>query len=623
MVRSALKISIYLFMFLSFSSYAHGEPRRFVEGEIIVKLKGQQAGVSGQSFMGKAQSKKGLKLKNAFSRMGVYHFQVKPGQEVDEAINELKDDPEVEYAEPNYIYGKATVGTVQQTFSSSEVSAMSNSSSSTYLATDANIQVQSSWGVVSHNGVPVVAVIDTGLDLNHSVFSTTGAIWQNSGEVPGNGIDDDHNGYIDDVNGWNFVSNTSSMYDDDGHGTHVSGIILGVTQDIYNPPYPAATIKIMPLKFLDGDGFGKTSDAIKAIYYAVNNGATVLNNSWGGPSYSSALHEAITYAYNSGVTFVAAAGNSGTNNDSAPMYPSSYNVPNIISVAATLDSDVLASFSNYGKNTVHLASPGVYILSTLPGAGYGSMSGTSMATPFVAGLAALMKSEKPDMLGYQVKQIIMNTTDLVVDGGGHPLLNNKVSSEGRMNVYSAVQSAKVSSVDASQPSYSFSNQDRGLASSIAASGCGLVSKMVKNGRGGPGGGSPAPESWGIFLILTVFALPLIIYNALRKKNPAQRRVHERYKIESEVKVKLGDRELVASVSSISQGGVQINTDALLDQGGIVSMVIRSPDGQEQIAVEGRVVWSESQKAYGVQFAETSQTIRERISSWTKALAKVS
>lgn len=622
MPRILLKLSIYLICFLSFSSYAHGERGRYVEGEVIVKLKGQsQPGVSGQSFMGKAQSQKGLKLKNAFSRMGVYHFEVKAGQKVEDAITQLKADPEVEYAEPNYIFGKANVGGEQQSFSSGEVASMANSSS-TYLATDAPIQVQSSWGVVVHNSVPVVAVIDTGLDLNHLVFSTTNAVWQNPGEIPNNGIDDDHNGYIDDINGWNFVSNSGPMYDDDGHGTHVSGIILGVTQDIYSSPYPAAKIKIMPLKFLDEDGYGRTSDAIKAIYYAVNNGATVLNNSWGGPSYSSALHEAITYAYNSGVIFVAAAGNSGTNNDSAPMYPSSYDVPNIISVAATLDSDAFATFSNYGKNTVHLASPGVYILSTKPGTGYVTMSGTSMATPFVAGLAALIKAEQPTMLGYQLKQLIMNNTDVIVDGSGNEILNNKVSTKGRMNAYNTVQAAKGVSILSTQPGYVFSNADRELASSIAASGCGLVSKMVTEGQGRPPGGGAAPESWSIFLLLTLFALPILIYNALRKRDPAQRRVHDRYKIQSEVKVKLGDRELVASVSSISQGGVQINTDALLDQGGIVSMVIRSPDGQEQIAVEGRVVWSESQKSYGVQFAETSQTIRSRIANWTKALAKV-
>jgi subtilisin family serine protease len=638
MARLSFKLLIYLLLFLSFPTYAHGQSAQYVPGEVIVKLKGQQqagvassgsAGVSKKAeaaFVSKARNGKGLLLKSSFSEMGVYHFSVKAGQKVEDAIAELESDPEVEYAEPNYIFSKATVGSVNQSFSMEEVRAMNQAQSGGYLATGAPVQVTDTWSIVSHNSVPVVAVIDTGLDLNHAVFKRTafggsGAVWINSAEIPGNGIDDDDNGYVDDVNGWNFVSGTGAMLDDDGHGTHVSGIILGVTQDIYTQPYAAATIKIMPLKFLDGSGYGRTSDAIKAIYYAVNNGATILNNSWGGPSYSSALHEAITYAYNAGTLFVAAAGNNGRNNDSQPMYPASYDVPNVLAVAATTDADALAYFSNYGVDSVHLASPGVFILSTLPG-GFGSMSGTSMATPFVAGLASLMKSEKPGMLGYQMKQIIMSNTDVVLDGGGNPVLNNKVESEGRMNALSTLNATKVASLTG-QPAYTMSNADRELATSIAASGCGIVSKMIEKGRGpgGPGGGSP--ESWSALLVIAVFALPMLIYNRLRKKAPEQRRQHERFKINSEVKVTMGDKEMVGSISTISQGGVQLNTNALIEQGGIVSMVIRSPDGKEQIAVEGRVVWSEAQKAYGVQFAQTSQTIRERITQWTKALAKAS
>lgn len=622
MARILLKVSIYLFLFLSFSSYAHGQSVNYVPGEVIVKLKGSaQAGVANQSFMGKAQSQKGLQLKNAFSKMGVYHFSVKPGQKVEDAVQELKQDPDVEYAEPNYIFSKATVGSVNQTFSVSEVEGMAGSGG--YLATGAPIQVPNTWSVVSPSSVPVVAVIDTGLDMSHPVFSQSDAVWVNSDEIPGNGRDDDGNGYVDDVYGWNFVSNSGNMIDDDGHGTHVAGIVLGVTENIYSSPYPSAIIRIMPLKFLDGSGYGKTSDAIKAIYYAVNNGATVLNNSWGGPSYSAALHEAISYAYSAGVIFVAAAGNNGSNNDAAPMYPASYDVPSLIAVAATTDTDALAYFSNFGHNTVDLASPGVFILSTIPGGGYGSMSGTSMATPFVAGLAALMKAERPTLLGYQAKQIILANTDVVMDGSGNPVLDNKVASQGRMNVYSAVQATKAASISSTQPTYSFTNADRQLASSIAAGGCGLVSKMLdRNGGGGSGGnGVGGLETWSVFIVLALFALPILIYNVLRRRRPQQRRLHDRYKINSEVKVTVGERELVASVSTISLGGVQLDTDALLEQGGIVSMVIRSPDGNDQISVEGRVVWSEAKKAYGVQFAETSQTVRERISLWTRSLVK--
>lgn len=636
-----LKGLIYLFssilLFYSIFAYGQSQTMQYTPDEVIVKLRSNETAQSdtdsrysksssysilkGNTFVAKTQSQKGVRLKSAFHNLGVYHFAVKPGKSVAETIEDMKSDPDVEYAEPNYIFSKATVGSVIQKFSSSDVGAMATGQS--YMATGAPIQVPNTWPILTVSNVPVVAVIDTGLDVAHPIISTTGVLWANPGEIAGNGVDDDNNGFIDDVNGWNFITNSGTMIDDDGHGTHVSGIILGVTQDIYTSPYPAAKIRIMPLKFLDGSGYGRTTDAIRAIYYAVNNGATVLNNSWGGTSYSSALHEAIVYAYNAGVLFVAAAGNSGLNNDTQPMYPASYDVPNVLSIAATTDSDSLAYFSNYGKSKVHVASPGVFILSSIPG-GYGTMSGTSMASPFVSGLAALMKAEQPYMLAYQMKQIILGNSDVVMSGST-PLLLDKVSSEGRMNVYNTVQATKVAAVDSQQPAYSYSNQDRQLASSVAASGCGLVKKMIddnttRNGFGG--GGSGAPVSWSVLLVVAIMALPILIYNLLRQRErQEQRRQHERYKINSEVKVSIGDRELIGSISTISLGGAQLNTNSLLEQGGIVAMTIRSPDGKEQIAVEGRVVWSEKQKSYGIQFAETSQSIREKITNWTSSLVK--
>ncbi len=638
MVRILSKVFIYMLSFLSFASHAHGQsgppvnPPPYVEGDIIVKLKSDDSNASasavgarsysslkGQNFVQKARMQKGMRLKGSFSKMGMYHMGVKGGQTTADALQEMKNDPEVEYAEPNYIFTKANATGAIQKFSMSDVGSMAGSSS--YLATGAPIQVTSTWPTINPSDVPIVAVIDTGLDTTHPIISTTGALWTNAGEIDNNGIDDDGNGYVDDIHGWNFVSNSKTMIDDDGHGTHVAGIILGVTQDIYTSPYPAAIIRIMPLKFLDGSGYGRTSDAIRAIYYAVNNGATVLNNSWGGPSYSSALHEAITYSYNAGVLFVAAAGNSGSNNDVSPMYPASYDVPNVLAVAATTDSDALAYFSNYGSNSVHLASPGVFILSSVPG-GYATMSGTSMATPFVTGLAALMKAEKPTMLAYQLKQIIAANSDIITSGG-HPTLQNKVSSQGRMNVYNSVQAVKTAAVDPSQPAYTFTNQDRKLASSIAASGCGLVKKMASGGGTTLGGGvgTGAPESWSLFVVLAIMALPIVLYNVLRRKQGRELRRHERFKINTDVKVSVGDRELIGSISTISVGGAQLNTDALLEQGGIITMNIRSPDGKELLQVEGRVVWSEQQKAYGVQFAETNQTIREQIMGWTTSLVK--
>ena len=620
MARFLIKVFIYTILSLSFASHARGQSAKlYADDEIIVKMRPSSKSDDEYRFLGKAQMQKGLALKAQWRGMGLFHFQKQKNKSMDETLEELRQDPQVEYAEPNYIFSKASINDDMQSFTAGEVSAMSNEAQGSYLATGAPIQASDAWPLLTGTEKPIIAIIDTGLDISHSAFVQSGAVWTNSGEIPGNGIDDDGNGYIDDVNGWNFVSNSATMIDDDGHGTHVAGVVLGTTQDIYTPPFDPAEIQIMPLKFLDSNGVGKTSDAIEAIYYAIANGATVLNNSWGGPSYSAALHEAIAYSYEQGVTFVAAAGNNGSNNDSNPMFPASYNVPNILSIAATTDFDGLAYFSNFGSSTVDMGSPGYDILSTYPNGLYVSMRGTSMAAPFVAGVAAMMVHEKPGMMGYQVKSLLEGSGDFTTS------LNGKTVSDNRLNVLNSVLNAKAATVDGSQPEYVFSNQDRDLASTIASSGCGMVSKLysdVKNGKGPKGGsGSGGPETWYMLLILGLFAIPVLVVKALKSRTPESRRRHQRYKIDTEVKMLVDGKELIGSVSSIGLGGVQLNTNALLEQGGVVKMSIQSPDGKGSIEVEGCVVWSEQKKAYGVQFQEAKETVLERISGWTKGLAK--
>lgn len=592
--------------------------QEYVPGEVIVKLKSDSQSEQAFAFLGKAHSQKEMNLKQSFGKMGVFHFGLKKGQTVEQAVQELNNDPEVEYAEPNYILKKTTedVGIVE-TYSASQVEQFLQASS--YDSAGIDDSIVEAWSSVSPfaSSKPVIAVIDTGLDLNHPVFVQTSAVWTNTNEIPGNGLDDDGNGYVDDIHGWNFVDNSNVIYDDDDHGTHVSGIILSVDQDIYSAPFEEAKIRIMPLKFLNGSGVGSTADAIKAIYYAVNNGATVLNNSWGGPTYSAALHEAVAYSYSKGVAFIAAAGNAGANNDLTPMYPASYDVPNVVSVAATHNSWSLTSFSNFGVSTVDLGARGYFILSTIPDGFYGTSSGTSMAAPFVAGTAIQMKVQSPNMLGYQIKSIILGTSHF------ENVLQSKVYTEGRLDSATTINYAKTASVDPNQPAYNTSfSGNRELASSLAGGGgCGLVSKFysdyTKNMRGG--GGTPAPQTWYVLLVLSILTAPLLFVSYLRRKDPVNRRKHERFKINSDVRLKVGDRELVGSVSSISMGGVQINTSAWLEQGGVVSMNISSPDGKEQIQVEGHIVWSEANKAYGVAFDKAPKTVLERISGWTSAL----
>ncbi len=586
--------------------------QEYVPGEVIVRLKSQHGSAESFSFMDKAHSDKSMRLRRAWAKMSMYHYTVPQGQSVEAAVADLHADPNVLYVEPNYLLHKSSDSGVQSSLSASEVQVLSNQSQSAYLATNANIGVQAVWSGNITTGSPraVVAVIDTGLDTTHPVMIGTGAVWTNPNEIPGNGVDDDRNGYVDDVHGWNFVDNSPTMYDDDSHGTHVSGIILSVDQNIYTTPLHDANIRIMPLKFLNGSGVGSTSDAISAIYYAVDNGASILNNSWGGSGYSTALAEAIAYTYTKGALFVAAAGNNGMNNDSVPMYPANYDTPNVVAVAATLDSDLIAGFSNYGAARVSLASPGVFILSTIPNSGFGTMSGTSMATPFVSGTAAQMKYAVPGMLGYQLKSIVMAQVLNV------PQLISKVKTSGRLNSATSVASARVATVETSQPAYTLTLQpDRQLASNLtgSAAGCGMV-RTMESGDGEPPLGSAA-------VIVGLVLLPLIVLLFMRSRAPENRRRYERFKLNSDVRISVGDRELVGSISSLSLGGAQVNTSALLQDGGLITLMISSPNGDEKVEVAGRVVWSAANKAYGVAFDHAPQSALTRFSEWTKSLSK--
>ena len=288
----------------------------------------------------------------------------------------------------------------------------------------------------------VVAVIDTGVNINHPDLNKN--IWVNQKELNGKpGVDDDQNGYIDDLNGWDFVHNDNSPFDDGHHGSHVSGIIAAVTGN-GGVVGVAPNVKIMPLKGLYGYGSGELDDLINAIYYAADNGAHVINASWGGQmeelAESRALREAILYATNRGVLFVAASGNEALDNDQIPMMPASYDVDGIVSVAATDQEDNLASFSNVGIQSVDLAAPGVNIASSISwnpqGGQYELMSGTSMATPMVAGLAALLKSVDPKLTHRQLKKVLMDSGDPL------QVLRGRVQSGKRVNTLKALRAVQ-------------------------------------------------------------------------------------------------------------------------------------------------------------------------------------
>lgn len=295
------------------------------------------------------------------------------------------------------------------------------------------IQAPVAWDVPL--AAPVtVAVIDTGVDLTHPDLAP--AAWTNPAEVPGNGIDDDGNGYVDDVHGWDFLHDDGSIFDDpgeDAHGTHVAGIVAAGRNDGFGVAGVAGNARIMALKFVGGGG-GTASDAITAIRYARDNGARVVNASFGGP-YSQALCDAVAEAAVSGVIVVAAAGNDGVDIDGSPRVPAMCPEASVISVAASTAADGLAPFSNRGVVGVDLAAPGEFILSTVPGGGHDTWSGTSMATPHVAATAALVVGQNPALTPAQVHQTIMDSADRV------PGLTGATATGARLDVARALGAA--------------------------------------------------------------------------------------------------------------------------------------------------------------------------------------
>lgn len=311
---------------------------------------------------------------------------------------------------------------------------------------DADIDAPEAWDTTIGSAATIVAVIDTGVDYTHPDLAAN--IWVNAGENPGDGIDNDGNGYIDDVHGYDFVNNDGDPMDDQSHGTHVAGTIGAVGNNGIGVTGVAWNVRIMALKFLDASGSGDTADAIRALDYAVQMGALISNNSYGATGAENAdplFEEAIRNAAAFGHIFVAAAGNSGNDNDAVATYPAGFDVSNIIAVAATDENDVLASFSNYGAGSVDLAAPGTDILSTLPGGQYGLSSGTSMASPHVAGVVALVRSLHPDWTHQQVIAQVLNSVDYV------PGLEGRTLTAGRLNAARAVNDTDGPRVVASDP----------------------------------------------------------------------------------------------------------------------------------------------------------------------------
>jgi len=271
-----------------------------------------------------------------------------------------------------------------------------------------DINAEKAWGLSRGRSTIKIAVIDTGVDYDHPDLKNN--ILMNEAEFNGtDGVDDDGNGYVDDVFGYDFANNDADPMDGHGHGTHCAGVI-GATHNRSGIRGVMGRVKVLPIKFLGDNGSGTLEGAVKAIDYAIKMKVHVMSNSWGGGGANKALLEAIRAADNAGIVFVAAAGNSTSNNDKNPSYPASYKVDNIISVGSMDGNGKKSWFSNFGKESVHIFAPGSDILSTVKNGKYKKMSGTSMATPFVSGAIGLLLTHEKNMTPKEIRERLMATS---------------------------------------------------------------------------------------------------------------------------------------------------------------------------------------------------------------------
>ena len=396
----------------------------YVPNEIIVRFKPWAEANSLQSI---SHLQYDALLINRIDSLNMQVWRINDESTLLETVQRMSQRPDVVFAEPNYA---VIANEIPDDTLFTSLWGLNNLGQ-TGGTIDADIDAVEAWNISTGSSDVVVAVIDTGIDYTHPDLVDN--MWINEDEIAGNGIDDDSNGYVDDIYGYDFVNNDGDPFDDSNHGTHVAGTIGATGNNGLGVVGVNHQVALMGIKFLGANGSGSTSAAIEGIVYAADNGALIHNNSWGGGGFSESLRAAIEYAHQKGVLFLAAAGNYGTDNDIVPSYPSSYEVDNVVSVAATDHNDQLAGFSQYGAQSVDLGAPGVDILSSVPGGAYSSFSGTSMATPQVSGAAALLKAHAPGLSNLKIKQILFDSTDPL------PNLESRTVTGGRLNAFEALK----------------------------------------------------------------------------------------------------------------------------------------------------------------------------------------
>jgi subtilisin family serine protease/outer membrane protein assembly factor BamB len=373
---------------------------------------------AGHSQRMSAHARSGGRVAHRMRRLPLEVVKIPPNTGLAEVLERYRANPFVQYAEPNYLIS-IDQSAVDPRFA--EQWALHNTGQEGGVA-GADIAIRAAWEFARGSGEIIVAVTDTGVDYNHPELAPN--MWINPNPTVG------------DIHGARWTGRAGGMTSGDpmdvrGHGTHVAGTIGAIANNGIGVVGVSPEVRIMALKFLNG-GLGATADAIAAIEYAIENGAHLINASWGGGGFSLALQEAIADAARANVLFVASAGNDQQNTDEVPNYPASYNLPNILSVASSTRSDTLSSFSNYGINTVHLAAPGSEILSTVVNAAYDLYSGTSMAAPHVTGVAALLLSIHPSADYWVIRDAILSGVTPL------PEFEGRVASGGRLNATGAI-----------------------------------------------------------------------------------------------------------------------------------------------------------------------------------------
>jgi hypothetical protein len=431
---------------LAFSANKKNYQAEFVPGEIIVKLKS-----SNKSFFQDLEDQ-GITLKRPInlSYGTLYVLDIGNNKSIKSVLKSLKNNPNVIYSEPNFIWKierpvdsldiKKISELEEQNGAPNDplfntLWGLSNTGSNepepplTGGVAGADIRALEAWNITKGDKKIKVGVLDTGIDYNHPDLKEQ--IWTNLSELNGKkGIDDDKNGYVDDIHGYDIFNKDGDPMDGNGHGSHCAGVIGAIHDNGIGVAGVMGEVSLVPVKFLSDQGAGSSEQAILGLDYAVKIGVDITSNSWGGAEFSQALKDAILNASNNGIVFVAAAGNDSRDNDQAPHYPSSYEIPNVISVGGLTAQNELADWSNYGAGTVLIAAPGKNINSTVLKNSYKVHSGTSMATPHVAGVIGLLLSKEGRIPHSDLKERLMSTSDEVSK------LRGKIKREsGRINAY--------------------------------------------------------------------------------------------------------------------------------------------------------------------------------------------